>query len=292
MITIQSKVQGPILQIQRGKSGFRARGDGVRKCHSSEIQTRLGRGRRFDNPKGIESSSPGLRGTSYPGLPPPTRFNPIGVVSQFGRGAATPLGLTAVAPFSQGSSFLATLGFGAESIWDLTLDFPKGMRAGSVAPPFYPSTRQHHWKHWALTADKHKWEKTGWFLPGPEARSPKSDCLGTRRFSLSAHIICVHPCPSVVSTAWIRLSDPRSSCRNFDGPMQRRFLRVMPPGDPGSGVGGQIPFESHYLSDLVHELDLGIGDNEFHADRGGSGRSGHFRPRDWTFWPSFHRFSP
>jgi len=136
-----------------------------------------------------------------------------------------------------------------------------------LLPPFYPSTRQHHWKHWALTADKHRWEKAGRFLSGPEARSPYSDCLGTRKFSLSAHIICVHPCPSVVSTAWIRLGDPRSSCRNFDGPMQRRFLHVMPPGDPGPTVSGQIPFKPHYLPRLVQQLELGSGNHGLRRGR-------------------------
>ena len=41
-------------------------------------------------PKGIASSSPGLRGTSYPGKGRKTFSNPIGVASGM---AATPLGL-------------------------------------------------------------------------------------------------------------------------------------------------------------------------------------------------------
>jgi hypothetical protein len=32
--------------------------------------------------------------------------------------AATPLGLVVIGGFTQGSSFVATLGFGAESLWD------------------------------------------------------------------------------------------------------------------------------------------------------------------------------
>ena len=41
--------------------------------------------------------------------------------------AIPPLGLADTTRFSQGSSRLATLGFGAESLWDSTLEFPKGI---------------------------------------------------------------------------------------------------------------------------------------------------------------------
>ena len=54
--------------------------------------------------------------------------NPNGVVALLGRRAATPLGLLVHGPFSQGSSFLATLGWRPESRWDSTLEFPKGSR--------------------------------------------------------------------------------------------------------------------------------------------------------------------
>ena len=57
------------------------------------------------NPKGIVSSSPGLRGTSYPGWLSRSLNNPFGVDYS-------------IIFVSQGSSFLATLGFVAESRWD------------------------------------------------------------------------------------------------------------------------------------------------------------------------------
>ena len=44
--------------------------------------------------------------------------NPNGVASGFGRRAATPLGLLVSGYVSQGSSFLATLGFAPETLWD------------------------------------------------------------------------------------------------------------------------------------------------------------------------------
>jgi hypothetical protein len=37
------------------------------------------------NPNGIPSISPGLRGTRYPGLADPKKFNPNGVASPFAR---------------------------------------------------------------------------------------------------------------------------------------------------------------------------------------------------------------
>ena len=45
-------------------------------------------------------------------------LNPNGVVPAPCHRATTPLGLAATTRFSQGSSCLATLGFGAESLWD------------------------------------------------------------------------------------------------------------------------------------------------------------------------------
>ena len=54
-------------------------------------------------------------------------FNPNGVVSRGHGGAATPLGLLGGGVVSQGSSFLATLGFEPESLWDSALEFPKGI---------------------------------------------------------------------------------------------------------------------------------------------------------------------
>jgi len=52
-------------------------------------------------------------------------FNPNGVASRRALSAATPLGLLANGPLSQGSSFLATLGFEPESRWDSSSAFPR-----------------------------------------------------------------------------------------------------------------------------------------------------------------------
>ena len=76
---------------------------------------------RKSNPKGISPQSPGLRGTSYPGSVPPTINNPNGVVADLvvdvteGR---NPFRVFIRPPGRQGSSCLATLGFGPESLWD------------------------------------------------------------------------------------------------------------------------------------------------------------------------------
>ncbi len=56
-------------------------------------------------------------------------FNANGVVPRPHR-AATPSGLGACDLLSQGSSFLATLGFKPESRWDSSLEFPNGISAG------------------------------------------------------------------------------------------------------------------------------------------------------------------
>src|SRR3989442_9015825 len=77
------------------------------------------------HPKGMESFSPGLRGTSYPGCPRHMVINPARVVSMLSMNrhapiygaeegqderAATLSGLTGVVVrLTQGSSFLATL---------------------------------------------------------------------------------------------------------------------------------------------------------------------------------------
>ena len=63
--------------------------------------------------------------------------------------AATPLGLVAIGGFTQGSSFVATLGFGAESLWDSYWEYPKGIKAGPQ--PI----------HFAV----HKVTFLGWLLP-------------------------------------------------------------------------------------------------------------------------------
>ena len=84
------------------------------------------RHRLFFNPKGIVSSSPRLRGTSYLGLQFEGVSTPTGL-RHVAPIVATPLGLLADNAASQGSSCLATLGFGSESLWDSVSEFPKGI---------------------------------------------------------------------------------------------------------------------------------------------------------------------
>src|SRR5260221_10363813 len=71
------------------------------------------------NPKGIPQQSPGLRGTSYPGIRRRIDDNPERVAAH-GNGSATRpqprWGCETPATFTQGSSSLATLGFVAESL--------------------------------------------------------------------------------------------------------------------------------------------------------------------------------
>ena len=55
-------------------------------------------------------------------------FNPNRVVLRFHCRAATPLGLVAFGDVSQGSSFLATLGFEPESRWDSARAFSKVLK--------------------------------------------------------------------------------------------------------------------------------------------------------------------
>src|SRR6266404_1937171 len=51
---------------------------------------------------------------------------------------ATPLGLRTFSAVTQGSSFLATLGFKPESRWDSSPEFPKWI---SLSPHLIPATR-------------------------------------------------------------------------------------------------------------------------------------------------------
>ena len=74
--------------------------------------------RWFCNPKGIVSSSPATESARLPWVGVRAIFNPNGVVFRLRHRATTPLGLADTTRFSQGSSRLATLGFGAESLWD------------------------------------------------------------------------------------------------------------------------------------------------------------------------------
>ncbi|MCX6880428.1 MAG: BREX-1 system adenine-specific DNA-methyltransferase PglX [Verrucomicrobia bacterium] len=71
------------------------------------------------NPDGIESSSPGLRGTSYPGSDATTDTNPTGVASVLAPAGRNPGGVgNDLNTDPQGSSFLATLGFEPKSLQD------------------------------------------------------------------------------------------------------------------------------------------------------------------------------
>ena len=77
------------------------------------------------NPKGILSLSPGLRGASYPGKKWVEATNPNGVAALRGKPVATPSGLKSVRQATQGSSFLAILGWLTQSRWDCkTAGFP------------------------------------------------------------------------------------------------------------------------------------------------------------------------
>ena len=74
--------------------------------------------RWFCNPKGIVSSSPATESARLPWVGVRAIFNPNGGVSPLRHRTTTPLGLADITRFSQGSSRLATRGFGAESLWD------------------------------------------------------------------------------------------------------------------------------------------------------------------------------
>ena len=74
--------------------------------------------RWFCNPKGIVSSSPATESARLPWVGVRAIFNPNGVVFRLRHRATTPLGLADTTRFSQGSSRLANLGLGAQSLWD------------------------------------------------------------------------------------------------------------------------------------------------------------------------------
>ena len=95
------------------------------------------------NPEGIVSSSPGLRGTSYPGSwnwkgDQPQR----GCLPHRSRPGRNPVGVDAnLTGISQGSSFLATLGFGAESLWDSQLVATEDVGNGKSGLPHSKASR-------------------------------------------------------------------------------------------------------------------------------------------------------
>ena len=75
---------------------------------------------RSENPNGIPQQSPALRGTSYLGKKErhQTQQPQRGCDGFDGIHDTTPLGLGPVLRFSQGSSFLATLGWRTQSLRD------------------------------------------------------------------------------------------------------------------------------------------------------------------------------
>jgi len=85
----------------------------------------------------MKNNIQGLRGTSYPGKNVRKFATPKRVEAMAKGGASgsematTPLGLLVFGSITQGSSFLATLGFKPESLWDSPLGFPKGFKVES-----------------------------------------------------------------------------------------------------------------------------------------------------------------
>ena len=88
------------------------------------------------NPKGIPQQSPGLARHAYPGNTATKRSQPQrGCGPTEIQAAATPLGLKPMfTPISQGSSFLATLGFVAESLWDSAEKKPTELVSNGQVP--------------------------------------------------------------------------------------------------------------------------------------------------------------
>src|SRR5687767_751327 len=74
---------------------------------------------RSENPNGIPSQSPGLRGTSYPGCRVEEEHNPHGVASRTCARRDNPVGVEShFLMVPQGSSYLATLGWKTQSFRD------------------------------------------------------------------------------------------------------------------------------------------------------------------------------
>ncbi len=75
-----------------------------------------------ENPNGIPSQSPGLDRAA--GLPRGARFHEFTTPTGLRRAGATPLGLVEMPDLTRGSSFLATPGFGSQSLWDWNHPMP------------------------------------------------------------------------------------------------------------------------------------------------------------------------
>src|SRR5688572_14840436 len=72
-----------------------------------------------ENPNGIPSQSPGLRGTSYLGKKQGSISTPTGLCHRWGSDRRNPAGVVVSRDvISQGSSCLATLGWRTQSLWD------------------------------------------------------------------------------------------------------------------------------------------------------------------------------
>src|SRR5438874_2055667 len=74
--------------------------------------------RRGRIPKGLRPPAQGCEGRATLGVGPKVLSTPTGLWPSTAVDATTPLGLRIALTGFQGSSFLATLGFEAESLWD------------------------------------------------------------------------------------------------------------------------------------------------------------------------------
>src|SRR5258706_4842236 len=120
---------------------MKAAADSRKSWLSIAYRSRILKSAALPNPKGIPQQSPGLRGTSYPGIMRRLGDNPERVAVAGNCSATRPQprwGCETSAIFTQGSSSLATLGFVAESLWDSFQPFPLGSLHD--APPFSGSS--------------------------------------------------------------------------------------------------------------------------------------------------------
>ena len=90
------------------------------------------------NPKGIASSSPGLRAARYPGLARAVTNNPDGVASsQTTAGTQPRWGWCPFTVPAQGSAVRATLGWRPESLWDSRQRARNPVGNGKTPPPLW-----------------------------------------------------------------------------------------------------------------------------------------------------------
>src|SRR5688572_9226902 len=114
-----------IILLQRATEGYwgMAKRDSVLECASPLWTLHASRkAHRFSaNPGGIQSQSPGLRGTSYPGKRSKLFSTLKGLRPTVARWMQPLQGWGIFLPLTQGSSFLATLGWMTQSLWDWPL---------------------------------------------------------------------------------------------------------------------------------------------------------------------------